>query len=105
METCMNKRRIGADKEILAADYLKNQGYRILKQNFFCKDGEIDIIAQDDGVLCFIEVKYRSDLSEGYPEEAVDINKIRRISRSAVTEIVTNSFFRPGYRSISRPFV
>lgn len=80
----MNKRRIGAEKEQLAVSYLKSRGYRILKRNFFTRNGEIDIIARDGDVLCFIEVKYRSDLSEGYPEEAVNALKIRRITRSAL---------------------
>ena len=38
----------------------------------------------DGEYLCFIEVKYRKDLSDGYPEEAVDLNKARRITRSAM---------------------
>jgi len=80
----MNKRKVGAGKESLAAEYLVKEGYRILKQNFYCKSGEIDIIAQDEGILCFIEVKYRADSGDGYPEEAVTMSKIRRISRSAL---------------------
>ena len=58
-------------------------GYRIIRKNYFCKSGEIEIIAYDNGYLCFIEVKYRKDLSDGYPEEAVDRNKCRRITQSA----------------------
>ena len=80
----MNKRRIGSDKEELAAAYLIKNGYKILKRNFFSRAGEIDIIAKDDDVLCFIEVKYRKSVEEGLPEEAVDISKIRRISRTAL---------------------
>ncbi|MCR5684636.1 MAG: YraN family protein [Lachnospiraceae bacterium] len=80
----MNKRQIGIEGETKACAYLRDHGYRIVKKNFFCKAGEIDIIAYDGEYLCFIEVKFRADLSEGYPEEAVDERKIRRISKSAL---------------------
>ena len=64
--------------------YLKNSGYRIIRKNFYCKSGEIDIIAENEGYLCFIEVKYRDSTENGYPEEAVDMRKARRITRSAI---------------------
>ena len=50
----MNKREVGSGKERIAAEYLQEQGYRILEMNYFCKAGEIDIIAEEDGYLCFI---------------------------------------------------
>ncbi|MCR5205507.1 MAG: YraN family protein [Lachnospiraceae bacterium] len=80
----MNKRQVGSEHEQEAEEYLKKSGYKIIKKNFFCKAGEIDIIAEDDGYLCFIEVKYRDSAENGFPEEAVDMRKIRRITRSAV---------------------
>lgn len=54
----MNKRAIGTNQEIKAAEYLKNQGYEILERNFRCRIGEIDIIARDGRYLVFVEVKY-----------------------------------------------
>lgn len=80
----MNKRQLGSEHERVAADYLRKNGYEILTTNFFCKAGEIDIIARNDGYLCFIEVKYRKDTSDGYPYEAVGLIKAGRISRSAL---------------------
>ena len=44
----------------------------------------MDIIAYDSEYLCFIEVKYRKDLSDGYPEEAVDAKKAQRITKCAL---------------------
>ncbi len=79
----MNKRKIGNDKEKLVVEYLISLGYEILETNFYFKTGEIDIIAIDEGYLCFIEVKYRNSLIKGYPEEAVDLKKIRHITRTA----------------------
>ena len=73
----MNKRQIGFEQEHQAELFLEKSGYRIRVKNFYCKAGEIDIIAENDGYLCFIEVKYREGLENGFPEEAVDIRKAR----------------------------
>ncbi|CAM4079785.1 YraN family protein [Campylobacter armoricus] len=63
----------GKKGEDLACEYLKNQGFEILKRNFHSKFGEIDIIARKDKILHFIEVKstqgnyevaYRLDLKK-----------------------------------------
>ncbi len=81
----MNKRQVGSEGEEKASAFLSDQGYRIVKRNFYCKSGEIDIIAYDGEYLCFIEVKYRKDLSEGYPEEAVDVRKAKRITKCAMS--------------------
>ena len=79
----MNKRAVGTKFEQEAANYLMKNGYHILQNNFRCKIGEIDLIAKNEGYLCFIEVKYRSGLSKGYPAEAINLNKIRKITRTA----------------------
>lgn len=75
----MNKRSIGKQKENLAALFLEQHGINILERNFSCKMGEIDIIGLDGKCLVFIEVKYRKNTSYGYPQEAVSINKKRKI--------------------------
>ena len=79
----MNKREVGTQFEQRAADYLKQNGYVILSRNFRCRTGEIDLIARSEGYLCFIEVKYRASARKGYPAEAIDHVKIRRITRTA----------------------
>ncbi len=81
----MNKRAVGSRFEEEAAKFLEKQGYRILEKNFRCRLGEIDLIGRSDGYLCFIEVKYRSGSGFGFPSEAVDNRKIRRIVRTALT--------------------
>ena len=55
----------GARHEELAAAFLEKQGYVILEKNFFCRTGEIDIIAREGDTLVFVEVKYRKDLAAG----------------------------------------
>lgn len=80
----MNKRRLGAEYERMAAGYLTGQGYRIVEQNYRNRFGEIDLIAKDtDGTLVYCEIKYRSCAGAGDPLEAVDRKKQRRISRTA----------------------
>jgi putative endonuclease len=83
MVISVNNRAVGTKFEQEAADYLEKNGYIILQRNFRCKIGEIDLVAKADGYLCFIEVKYRSGISKGYPAEAINLNKIRKITRTA----------------------
>lgn len=79
-----SRRQTGAAYEELAAQWLTEQGYTILEKNFYCRQGEIDLIARDGRYLVFIEVKYRRDGQAGYPAEAVNRYKQRKISRAAV---------------------
>lgn len=74
-----NKRAKGTEEEALAAEFLERHGYKIIEKNFYTRKSEIDIIARDGEYLVFVEVKYRRDITSGYPEEAVDQRKIRRI--------------------------
>jgi len=80
----------GKAAEKAAAKFLKAKGYRILESNYKNKFGEIDIIAQDKGVICFLEVKARHSLDYGTPQEAVTQNKQRQISRVAVSYLKSN---------------
>ena len=51
-----NSRRTGSEYETAACDYLKNCGYDILARNYRVSAGEIDIVAQSDGYIVFVEV-------------------------------------------------
>lgn len=81
----------GKKGESLAADYLKKNGYEILEKNFRCSLGEIDMIARDQEGLVFLEVKTRKSEDLGYPEEAVDKKKQKKISRLAVYYLQTKN--------------
>jgi len=74
-------RETGKLGEDLAAKYLQQLGYLILERNFKTKFGEIDLIAQKNHFLIFVEVKYRSSLFFGYPYEAVNKRKLYRLKR------------------------
>jgi len=76
-------RGLGQDWEDAAARILRRAGYRILERNYRTRVGEIDFIAEEGGILCFIEVKGRTALGFGLPEEAVNLEKQRRILRAA----------------------
>lgn len=78
-----SSKKIGLAHEKMAAEYLKKKGCRILKQNFYTKFGEIDMIVRDGAYLVFVEVKYRSTQRGGHPLEAVDRRKQVRIRKAA----------------------
>lgn len=84
------KGRLGNRGENLALEYLKNRGYEILSNNYRCHFGEVDIIARKNNEIIFAEVKTRSGNSYGYPEEAVDKNKIKHIRKVAEAYIADN---------------
>ena len=77
------RRGLGQLWESLAEKRLKAAGYVIRERNFRGRSAEIDLIAGDSGVLCFIEVKGRSGPGFGAPEDAVTAEKQRRIARAA----------------------
>lgn len=83
MQQGNNKRKIGYEYETVAAEFLKEKGYRILTQNFYTKFGEIDLIAQDGEYLVFVEVKYRSNDESGHPLEAVNPRKQQCLKKAA----------------------
>ena len=76
--------------EDLAACYCRKNHLKIIKRNYRCKGGEIDIIASRDNVLHFIEVKNRShDLIPG--RYAVDTKKQRHIRNAAQYYLMQNN--------------
>ena len=80
----MDKREEGMEGEKIAAGYLEGLGYSVLDKNFHTRYGEIDLIALDkNGEIVFAEVKTRRTKSFGYPEEAVDERKIKKMIKTA----------------------
>ena len=83
----MNSKKLGELGEELAISYLKKNGYEIKERNFRVKAGEVDIIAVDNDVLVFVEVKTRSSVAFGIPAEAVTYRKQQQISKVALVYI------------------
>ena len=60
-----------------------SRGYTILEKNWRHQKAEIDILALKEGILAVIEVKTRSTVAFGAPEEFIDQNKIRLLRKAA----------------------
>ena len=75
----MRRRETGILGEKLAGDFLKKRGYRIIEVNYRCSEGEIDIIAMDGDFLVFIEVRTKTSLRFGSPEESITPAKKERL--------------------------
>jgi putative endonuclease len=73
----------GAEGEELAVNYLVKSDYLILERNWRCKHFEIDIIATHQSLLVFVEVKTRTSLAFGYPEESISKIKMKRLKLAA----------------------
>lgn len=80
----VNTRVRGKKSEELAAAFLKKKGYAILTQNFTCKLGEIDIIARQGREIVFVEVKSRSNINYGFPQESVTKTKQAKLRQVAL---------------------
>lgn len=74
---------LGKNGEDMAVEYLLKNGYKVIERNFYCKTGEIDIIALKDEYLVFIEVKTRSSKQYGNPSEAVTKSKLEHLYKTA----------------------
>ena len=75
---------LGDRGEAEVARYLRRKGYRLLGSQWRCRFGELDLIAQSrKGVLCFVEVKLRSDTAYGLPREFVDARKQEKLRKAA----------------------
>ena len=79
----MNIGALGKKGEDMVSSFLINKGRTILKRNYLCRFGEIDIIAQKEDTLLFVEVKTRKENSLVSPKEAVDSHKIARMIKAS----------------------
>lgn len=83
----MNNRSIGRSGEQLALDYLLSNGFQCVEKNVFSRHGEIDLVIKKEGILYFVEVKYRRTLKYGTPKEAMTPVKIMRLKKLALAYI------------------
>lgn len=73
------RKKLGAWGENLAARYLEAHGYTILVRGWRCRAGEIDLIAQHDDMLVFVEVRTRRGDQHGTAEESITPSKAARL--------------------------
>ena len=71
------RKKLGRQGEDAAACYLEKSGYTLLRRNYTCRLGEIDIVAMDRDVLVFVEVRSRSSEGYGLAQESVTVRMIR----------------------------
>lgn len=76
-------RQTGHLAENLAAAALQEKGYQLLERNFSNRFGEIDLIAKDNGILVFVEVKAKKGTDFGMPEEMINSYKLKRVQNMA----------------------
>lgn len=69
--------------EAQAANYLRAHGYQLLAHGYHCRFGEIDLIARKGNILCFVEVKTRTNLDYGLPREYVTAAKQEKLRKTA----------------------
>lgn len=94
----MKRKELGASGEKIAKDFLKKKGYRIRETNFHCREGEIDIIAEKDDYLIFVEVRTKSSYGFGTPEESVTYAKKERLVTSAFTYLKSHQNLPSSWR-------
>lgn len=85
-----DRRARGREAEALAAAWLEARGYRILDRNHAVRRGEVDLVCEAEGVLCFVEVRSRTGDAFGGPEETVDRRKARRVIVAATDWAMRN---------------
>ena len=73
----------GAAAETLAAEFLEARGLAVIKRNYRCRGGEIDLIARDGTTLVFVEVRVRSSSAFGGAKESITATKRARMKLAA----------------------
>ncbi len=100
----MTQKRLvtGKQGEEIALQHLRENGYKILEKNFRCKLGEIDIIARDQHIVVFIEVrtKISSSVPSAYgpPYNSVTSHKQRQVKRVALFYISRHNLVNTQFR-------
>jgi ribonuclease HII len=82
----------GRAAEEAVETFLKQKGYKIIDRNWKTKQCEIDIIAQKDGCIHFVEVKYRSSSSQGSGFDYITRSKQRQMGFAADIWVAKNNW-------------
>ena len=92
------KTQLGQRGEELALEFLKKQGFKIVEKNYRIRSGEIDIIAQDQGTICFVEVRARAKNYQVHPFETINKTKKSRIAGAALNYLQKNNLLNSAAR-------
>ncbi|MBQ7045755.1 MAG: YraN family protein [Clostridia bacterium] len=86
----MNTKTVGNKGEAIVSQYLREKGYIISATNYHSRFGEIDIIAENNSVIAFVEVKTRNNNALTLPREWVDLKKQQKIKLTALQYLAHN---------------
>jgi putative endonuclease len=78
-----SKREVGEAAEQRALAFLQERGLRLIEANYYCRQGEVDLIMEEGEDLVFVEVRYRADTRFSHPFETIGPEKQRRIAAAA----------------------
>ena len=88
----LSRRDVGRLGEKLARGFLEEQGFRILETNYRCPEGEIDIVAQHQDCLVFVEVRTKTSQDFGHPEESITRTKKARLIATALSYLQSHKW-------------
>ena len=91
-EECESPKELGKRGEAAARAYLDHMGFEVVDSNWKCRFGEADVVARDGEDLVFVEVKTRSGVGRGFPEEAVTAEKRRKYEKIAGCYLADHDF-------------
>lgn len=80
----INKKNKGTEAENQACRFLQDKGLNLITRNYYCRQGEIDLIMNDDETTVFIEVRYRKNNHYGDAKESVTSQKQNKIRSTAL---------------------
>lgn len=90
-----DNKTIGDWAEEIACQHIRQQGWHILARNFHCRGGELDIVAQRQEKLAFVEVKYRRSQAYGGPLTSITQHKRQRLIKAAQVFLQTRPQLKP----------
>jgi putative endonuclease len=93
----LHNKQLGKRGEEIALDYLINNKFKIIVCNYRSKFGEIDIVAQKENKIFFVEVKTRANLDKGMPYEAIDSRKKHQMRKAAIYFLLENDYKKYKY--------
>jgi len=94
----MKRKALGELGERWARECLKKKGYLIRETNYRCREGEVDIIAEHENCLVFVEVRTRTGSAFGTPEESVTVAKQEKLVSVAMSYLQTHDDLPPEWR-------
>ncbi len=79
-----DRKGLGDAGEQAAVGFLEKSGYQVVARNFRCPYGEVDVVAEQGELLCFVEVRTRSTAAWGDPSHTVSFAKQRKVAKAAL---------------------